>query len=50
MLNTVFQTFFYLAPWLIPTALFTIIGAWLFEYTRIGDILIEILRRLSGGE
>ena len=48
MLNQLFQTVAYLAPWLIPTVLFTLSGAFLFEYTRIGDILIDLLRRISG--
>ena len=48
MLNELFQTLRYLAPWLIPTVLLTLSGAFLFEYTRIGDILIDFLRWLSG--
>ena len=43
MLNNFFQTLYYLAPWLIPTALFVLIGAFLIEHTRIGDILIDFL-------
>ncbi len=47
MLNTVFQVFFILSPWLIPTALFVLIGTWLMENTLLGDIVLNLLHRLS---
>lgn len=47
MLNDLCWTLYYLAPWLIPTAAFALISAYLVENTAIGDILIDLLRRLS---
>jgi hypothetical protein len=48
MLNTVCHTFYHLAPWLIPTLLFTLFCAHLFERTSFSDTLINLLNRLSG--
>lgn len=46
MLDHFFLTLYYLLPWIIPTGIFCLLLLFLLEHTPIGDILINLLRRL----